>query len=80
MYYETWQGELIKCMALLLRSVLYQLKAFSNSFSMNPIQLPPKARICSVAASDSHFVVVNDGKWLTFKAKFHLQNKYIFVV
>ncbi|XP_036233280.2 serine/threonine-protein kinase Nek8 isoform X1 [Bactrocera oleae] len=42
------------------RSVLYQLKAFGNSFGMNPIQLPPKARIRSVAASDSHFVVVND--------------------
>ncbi|XP_011208179.2 serine/threonine-protein kinase Nek8 isoform X1 [Bactrocera dorsalis] len=42
------------------RSVLYQLKAFGTSFSMNPIQLPPKARIRSVAASDSHFVVVND--------------------
>lgn len=46
----------------LIRSVLYQLKAFGNSFGMNPIQLPPKARIRSVAASDSHFVVVNDGK------------------
>nr|XP_036233280.1 serine/threonine-protein kinase Nek8 isoform X1 [Bactrocera oleae] len=42
------------------RSVLYQLKAFGNSFGMNPIQLPPKACIRSVAASDSHFVVVND--------------------
>ncbi|CAD6991971.1 unnamed protein product [Ceratitis capitata] len=42
------------------RSVLYQLKAFGSSFNMNPIQLPPKARIRTVAASDSHFVVVND--------------------
>ncbi|XP_054725960.1 serine/threonine-protein kinase Nek8 [Anastrepha obliqua] len=42
------------------RSVLYQLKAFGNSFNMNPIQLPPKARIRTVAASDSHFVVVNE--------------------
>ncbi|XP_017488086.1 PREDICTED: serine/threonine-protein kinase Nek8-like, partial [Rhagoletis zephyria] len=42
------------------RSVLYQLKAFGNSFNMNPIQLPPKSRIRTVATSDSHFVVVND--------------------
>lgn len=46
------------------RSVLYQLKAFGNSFSMNPIQLPPKACILSVATSETHFVVVNNGKLL----------------
>ncbi|XP_026851275.1 serine/threonine-protein kinase Nek8 [Drosophila persimilis] len=42
------------------RSVLYQLKAFGNSFSMSPIQLPPKAVIVGMAMSDSHFVVVNE--------------------
>ncbi|KAH8337627.1 hypothetical protein KR074_000850 [Drosophila pseudoananassae] len=42
------------------RSVLYQLKAFGTSFSMAPIQLPPKAVIVDVAMSDSHFVVVNE--------------------
>lgn len=44
------------------RSVLYQLKSFGSSFSMNPIQLPAKACILSVATSDTHFVVVNNGK------------------
>ncbi|XP_030559258.1 serine/threonine-protein kinase Nek8 [Drosophila novamexicana] len=42
------------------RSVLYQLKSFGNSFSMSPIQLPPKAFIVCVAMSESHFVVIND--------------------
>ncbi|KAL7728211.1 hypothetical protein ACLKA6_005628 [Drosophila palustris] len=42
------------------RSVLYQLKSFGNSFSMCPIQLPPKAVIVCVAISESHFVVIND--------------------
>ncbi|XP_068153603.1 serine/threonine-protein kinase Nek8 [Drosophila tropicalis] len=42
------------------RSVLYQLKSFGNSFSMSPIQLPPKAVIVCVAMSDSHFVVINE--------------------
>ncbi|XP_030370353.1 serine/threonine-protein kinase Nek8 [Scaptodrosophila lebanonensis] len=42
------------------RSVLYQLKSFGSSFSMSPIQLPPKAVIICVAMSDSHFVVVNE--------------------
>ncbi|ALC46924.1 niki [Drosophila busckii] len=42
------------------RSVLYQLKAFGNSFSMSPIQLPPKSVIVCVAMSESHFVVIND--------------------
>lgn len=44
------------------RSVLYQLKSFGNSFSMNPIQLPPKSCILCVATSETHFVVVNSGK------------------
>lgn len=44
------------------RSVLYQLKSFGNTFSMNPIQLPPKACILCVATSETHFVVVNSGK------------------
>ncbi|KAH8414582.1 hypothetical protein KR215_009358 [Drosophila sulfurigaster] len=42
------------------RSVLYQLKSFGNSFSMSPIQLPPKAVIVCVTMSESHFVVIND--------------------
>lgn len=43
-----------------LRSVLYQLKSFGNSFSLSPIELPTNICIRSVAASSSHFLVVSD--------------------
>ncbi|XP_055923488.1 serine/threonine-protein kinase Nek8 [Eupeodes corollae] len=56
------------------RSVLYQLKSFGSSFSLNPIQLPPKATILMVATSDSHFVVVNeDGSVYTWGEGSHGQ-------
>ncbi|XP_019892346.2 serine/threonine-protein kinase Nek8 [Musca domestica] len=56
------------------RSVLYQLKSFGNSFSMNPIQLPPKACILTVATSETHFVVVNsDGSVYTWGEGTHGQ-------
>ncbi|XP_037947349.1 serine/threonine-protein kinase Nek8 [Teleopsis dalmanni] len=48
------------CEVIQKRSVLYQLKSFGSSFTMNPIQLPAKACIRAVATSDTHFVVVND--------------------
>ncbi|KAL5281254.1 hypothetical protein ACFFRR_004955 [Megaselia abdita] len=43
-----------------LRSVLYQLKSFGNSFSLSPIELPAHICIRSVAASSSHFIVVSE--------------------
>lgn len=43
-----------------LRSVLYQLKSFGNSFSLNPIELPTNICITSVAASCSHFIVLSE--------------------
>ncbi|KAI8118222.1 hypothetical protein FF38_08544 [Lucilia cuprina] len=56
------------------RSVLYQLKSFGNSFSMNPIQLPPKSCILCVATSETHFVVVNnDGSVYTWGEGTHGQ-------
>lgn len=44
------------------RSVLYQMKAFGNNFSLDPIQLPSTSKIVQVSTSGSHFLVVNDGK------------------
>lgn len=44
------------------RSVLYQMKSFGNSFSLDPIQLPSTIKIKQVSTSGSHFIVVNDGK------------------
>lgn len=43
-----------------IRSVLYQLKSFENSVSLSPIELPPQICIRSVAASNSHFIVVSE--------------------
>uniref|UniRef100_A0A1B0G2Z6 non-specific serine/threonine protein kinase n=1 Tax=Glossina morsitans morsitans TaxID=37546 RepID=A0A1B0G2Z6_GLOMM len=56
------------------RSVLYQVKTFGKSFDMNPIQLPPKAYILTVATSNTHFVVVNsDGSVYTWGEGSHGQ-------
>lgn len=44
------------------RSVLYQMKSFGNNFSLDPIQLPSTCKIKQVSTSESHFIVVNDGK------------------
>uniref|UniRef100_A0A1A9ZWR9 non-specific serine/threonine protein kinase n=1 Tax=Glossina pallidipes TaxID=7398 RepID=A0A1A9ZWR9_GLOPL len=56
------------------RSVLYQVKTFGTSFDMNPIQLPPKAYILTVATSNTHFVVVNnDGSVYTWGEGSHGQ-------
>jgi NIMA (never in mitosis gene a)-related kinase 8 len=44
------------------RSVLYQMKSFGNSFSLDPIQLPSTTKIKQVSTSGSHFLVVNEGE------------------
>ncbi|XP_053686919.1 serine/threonine-protein kinase Nek8 [Sabethes cyaneus] len=43
---------------LVERSVLYQLKSFGSTVSLNPLQLPPTAKIRQLATSGAHFVVV----------------------
>ncbi|XP_055628778.1 serine/threonine-protein kinase Nek8 [Toxorhynchites rutilus septentrionalis] len=40
------------------RSVLYQLKSFGTSTSLNPLQLPPTGKIRQIATSGAHFVAV----------------------
>lgn len=44
------------------RSILYQLKSFGNSFSLDPLQLPATVKIKQVVTSGGHFIVVNKGK------------------
>ena len=44
------------------RSVLYQLKSFGNSFSLDPLQLPATVKINQVDTNGTHFLVVTKGK------------------
>jgi NIMA (never in mitosis gene a)-related kinase 8 len=41
------------------RSVLYQLKSFGASTSLDPLHLPPTIRIVQVATYGSHFIAVS---------------------
>lgn len=43
------------------RSVLYQMKSFGSSFTMDPLHLPPTCKIKEVTSSGSHFIVVTEG-------------------
>lgn len=41
------------------RSVLYQLKSFGSSFSLNPLQLPAKINISQISTNGSHFIAIS---------------------
>lgn len=64
------------------RSILYQMKSFSNHFSLDPVPLPSTIKIRRVSTSGSHFLVLTNGK---SKVIFHIQNQenktsYLFII
>ncbi|KAF2367178.1 Protein kinase domain [Trinorchestia longiramus] len=42
-----------------LRSVVYHMKVYASTFSLNPVPLPPRTRVKEIAVSTTHVIVLS---------------------